>query len=219
MPEVRVIIDRRRTGDSLEGEIVVYGPNVMRGYHNRPDETRAVLGEDGGLRTGDIGYVDDDGYLYITGRIKEQYKLANGKYVSPGGLEERLKLSPFIVEVMIYGEGQTHNVALVVPDLESVRIWAAKEGLALGDDADALRADRKVREKIAADIQALSQEFRGYERIGGIALLPEGFTQQNGMLTPSLKLKRREIVARWRLEIDRLYREHAGVQDVARIDP
>jgi long-chain acyl-CoA synthetase len=207
LPGVRVVIARGGTADAGDGEIVVYGPNVMRGYHNRADETRAVLGEDGGLRTGDLGYLDDDGYLYITGRIKEQYKLANGKYVSPGVLEERLKLSPFITDLMIYGDGRTHNVALVVPDLAAVRAWATEARIALAVDRDALLADARVLEKISAEIDALSRSFRGYERIGGIALLPEGFTLQNGMLTPSMKLKRREIVARWRAEIEHLYRE------------
>jgi long-chain acyl-CoA synthetase len=212
LPGVRVAIDRVVTGDDREGEIVVYGPNVMRGYHNRPEESRAALGADGGLRTGDVGYLDEDGYLYITGRIKEQYKLANGKYVSPGVLEERLKLSPFIVEVMIHGDGRTHNVALVVPDLEAVRSWAAEARDATAIDPDALLTHPRVLEKFATEIEVLSREFRGYERIGGLALVPGGFTLQNGMLTPSLKLKRREIVARWGPEIERLYREPGGLR-------
>jgi long-chain acyl-CoA synthetase len=204
LPGVRVVIDTTAAGDARQGEIVVYGPNVMRGYHNRPEESRAVLAADGGLRTGDVGYLDDDGYLYVTGRIKEQYKLANGKYVSPGVLEEQLKLSPFIADVMIYGEGRSHNIALVVPDMEVARAWAAESGIASRTDAGALIREPRLRERIAAEIEALSQTFRRYERIAAFALLPDGFTQDNGMLTPSLKLKRREILARWRPEIDRL---------------
>lgn len=206
LPGVRVVIDTTATGDGQHGEIVVYGPNVMRGYHNRPRETRAVMTEEGGLRTGDVGYIDGDGYLYITGRIKEQYKLANGKYVSPGPLEERLKLSPFITDVMIHGDGQVHNVALVVPDLEAVGRWVSSSGAAAGvGPHDALLSDPRVTAKIAAEIEALSQEFRGYERIAAFALLPKPFTQEDGLLTPTLKLRRRDIVARWRHEIDRLY--------------
>ena len=215
LPGVRVVIDRRSSSDGREGEIIVYGPNVMRGYHNRPEETRAVLGEDGGLRTGDIGYLDEDGYLYVTGRIKEQYKLANGRYVSPGVLEERLKVSPFIADVMIHGEGRTHNVALVVPDLHAVRAWAEDAAVTLPRQPEALLADGRVRAKLAAEIDAFSREFRGYERIGGLALLPEPFTLHNGMLTPSLKLKRREIVARWGAEIERLYREPSPATSAA----
>jgi long-chain acyl-CoA synthetase len=206
LPGVRVVIDTTATGAGQRGEIVVYGPNVMRGYHNRPEETRAILSHDGGLRTGDLGYLDGDGYLYITGRIKEQYKLANGKYVSPGPLEERLKVSPFIADVMIHGDGQVYNIALVAPDLDVVRRWAAANGVGDGAGAqDTLLADPRVIDTIAAEIQTLSREFRGYERIAAFALLPRPFTQEDGMLTPTLKLKRREIVTRWGHEIDRLY--------------
>jgi len=206
LPGVRVEIDRTVTGAGEDGEIVVYGPNVMRGYHDRPDETRVVLTEDGGLRTGDLGRLDDEGYLYVTGRIKEQYKLTNGKYVSPGVLEERLKLSPFIADVMVCGEDRDRNVALVVPDLPAVRTWAARaEVPADCQEPEALLRHPLVIGQVAAEIQELSRGFRGYERIAAFSLLAEGFTQQNGMLTPSLKLKRRAIVARWREELDRLH--------------
>jgi long-chain acyl-CoA synthetase len=144
--------------------------------------------------------------LYVTGRIKEQYKLANGKYVSPAVLEDRLKLSPFIADVMICGEDREHNVALVVPDMVAVRAWATDAEIpSEPGDGRALLEEPRLVAKIAAEIQDLSRGFRGYERIAGFALLAEGFTQQNGMLTPSLKLRRREIVARWRGEIDRLH--------------
>lgn len=208
LPGVRVVIDTTATGEEQQGEIVVYGPNVMRGYHNRPDETRAILTDDGGLRTGDVGYLDVDGYLYVTGRIKEQYKLANGKYVSPGPLEECLKLSPFIADVMVHGDGRDYNVALVVPNAEVVADWlAAAEGTPTSSDAllsDPSVASRIVT-KIAAEIETLSRELRAYERIVAFALLPEPFTQDGGLLTPTLKLRRREIVARWQDAIARLY--------------
>lgn len=207
LPGVRVVIDRGATGAERDGEIVVYGPNVMRGYHNRPEETRAVLASDGGLRTGDVGYFDADGFLYVTGRIKEQYKLANGKYVSPAALEERLKLSPFIADVMVYGDGRLHNVALVVPELSALR--AFRKSSAVDDRTsaatEALLNDPRVKEKIASEIDAHSREFRGYERIRAFAVVAEGFTQENGLLTPSLKLKRRLIVERFREELERLY--------------
>ena len=121
------------TGDPKNGEIVVYGDNVMHGYHNRPEEDAKIFTADRGLRTGDMGYVDDDGYLYITGRIKEQYKLENGKYVVPSPLEEQLKLSPYIGNVMLYGANKPHNVALVVLNLVNLAKWAEREGVTLGD--------------------------------------------------------------------------------------
>jgi long-chain acyl-CoA synthetase len=205
LPGVQVTIDRSVLGHFRYGEIVVSGPNVMSGYHNRREETSAVLNGEGELRTGDIGYLDDDGYLFITGRIKEQYKLTNGKYVSPAPLEERLKLVPFVADVMIYGDNRPHNVALIVPDGDAIRSWAAENGRG-GLNPAAQLQEQALLDQIAADIAKVSVSFRGYERIGAFTLLPEPFTQENGMLTPSMKLKRRKIVERWRQHIDLLYR-------------
>jgi len=212
LPGVRVEIDAPPTGDGREGEIVVYGPNVMRGYHGRPAETGAVLTADGGLRTGDLGYRDEDGYLYITGRIKEQYKLANGKYVSPGPLEEALRLSPLNADVMVHGDGRLYNVALIFPDLTRLcaAVGGAAEDIARPEAVERFLRQPRVRETMAGEIAARSPELRAYERIGSFLLLPEGFTQESGMLTPSLKLKRRAIVARWRAEIDGLYASEAS---------
>jgi long-chain acyl-CoA synthetase len=178
----------------------------MQGYENRPKATQAVFTADGGFRTGDMGYLDEDGYLYITGRIKEQYKLANGKYVVPTPLEERLKVSPFIANIMVYGDNQAHNVALIVPDLLVLREWAEQAGI----DADQLRtllADERVKAKLAQELERLSGEFKGYERIKAFALLGEDFTQGNGLLTPSLKLKRRNVIERFGNELKQLCAE------------
>jgi long-chain acyl-CoA synthetase len=206
LPDVRVVIDQAASSDGRDGEIVVHGPNVMVGYYNHPEETRAMLTSDGGLRTGDLGYLDRDGFLYITGRIKELYKLANGKYVAPVPLEERLKLSPLIASVMIHGANHPCNVALVVPDLANGR-------LALGQpDADlaTLAASPVLHARIRAEIERLSQGWKGFETIRAFALLPEDFTQEGGFLTPSLKLKRRAVLARYGQQLEQLYREVDG---------
>src|SRR5690606_40201830 len=129
--DVEVRIETEKTGDSKNGEIIVKGPNVMQGYHNREEENSAVFCEDGAFRTGDMGYLDEDGYLFITGRIKEQYKLETGKYVVPSPLEEELKLSPFILNVMLYGANRPHNVALVVADVPAIEKWAGERGVVL----------------------------------------------------------------------------------------
>ena len=99
-----------------DGEIIVYGPNVMQGYHNKPEATTAVMTEDGGFRTGDRGRLDEDGFLYITGRIKEQYKLENGKYVFPAASRRTSSSCPLVANAMIYGEGKPYNICLVYPD-------------------------------------------------------------------------------------------------------
>src|SRR6185503_7928382 len=134
IPHVRIEIDRSVTGDAVNGEIVIHGPNVMQGYHNRPDENAAVFAKDGGFRSGDMGHLDADGYLYITGRIKEQYKLETGKYVVPTPLEEDLKLSPYIANVMLHGANRPYNVALIVPDMEALGRWAKENGVTLNDN-------------------------------------------------------------------------------------
>lgn len=203
IPEVRIEIDREATGDDKHGEILIYGPNVMQGYHNREEANREVLMEDGGFRSGDMGYLDEDGYLYITGRIKEQYKLENGKYVVPSPLEEQLKLSPFIANVMIHGANHPHNVALVVPDPVSVQDWAADQGIELPEDPASHPA---LIERIEAEIKEHSASFKGYERPKEIVLVMEDFTTENGMLTPTMKLKRRAVLARYGELLEGLYR-------------
>jgi long-chain acyl-CoA synthetase len=199
---VRVDIDTSATGDEKQGEIVVHGPNVMVGYHNRPDETKAAFTPDGGLHTGDLGHVDGDGFLYITGRIKEQYKLENGKYVMPSPLEEELKLSPYLANIMLFGDGRPFNVALVVVAEEPVRAWAEHQGLKLGPD---LTADERVRELIRNEIKTRSAQFMGYEKPREVAFVSEDFTVENGLLTPTLKLKRRDVVERYKERIEELY--------------
>jgi long-chain acyl-CoA synthetase len=217
LPGVHVVIDRGRAGGAWpegEGEIVVYGPNVMRGYHQRDQDNREIFTTAAsvgrGLRTGDVGRLDGDGYLHITGRIKEQYKLANGKYVAPAPLEERLKLSPLIANAVIYGDNRPFNVALIVPQLEALRALARSAGFNVATD-EALQAHPAIRQAVRAEIDRLSGEWKGYERVRDFVLLPEDFTQQNDMLTPSLKIKRRNVMARWGGELEALYRTPSAV--------
>ncbi|MBM4364259.1 MAG: long-chain fatty acid--CoA ligase, partial [Deltaproteobacteria bacterium] len=133
IPGVTVRLDFDAPGaHEGEGEVIIYGTGVMAGYHNLEDATRESLTADGGLRSGDLGKIDADGFLFITGRVKELYKLSNGKYVAPAPLEEKLQLSPYIAQCVVYGEDQPHNVALIVPDLDSLKAWAATEGVSGG---------------------------------------------------------------------------------------
>jgi long-chain acyl-CoA synthetase len=203
LPNVRVRIEPIAECEPPSGEIIVYGPNVMAGYHNRERETREAFDADGGFKTGDLGYLDADGYLYITGRIKEQYKLANGKYVVPSLLESALERSRFIAEAMVYGEGRAHNVALIVPDHDALRAWARERGLTPAD-AEALCSHPRVRELFAGEMQSALAQHKGYERVRAFRLLPRSFSQEEGLLTPSLKLRRHEVVARFRRELDAL---------------
>ncbi|MCA9529496.1 MAG: long-chain fatty acid--CoA ligase [Myxococcales bacterium] len=208
-PGVTVEIDKSVTGDPRDGEIVVYGHCVMQGYYGLDEANKEVFVErDGrrGLRTGDMGYVDDDGYLHITGRIREQYKLMNGKYVMPTPIEEQLKLSPYIANAMVYGLNRQHNVALVVPEVPMLREWAKKQGLDGADgDAAALVARPEVRELIKGEIEAHSKDIKGYERVRDFTLTAEDFTTENGLLTPTMKLKRRNVLKEYGEQIEALY--------------
>lgn len=203
IPRVRVEIDRTATGDERNGEIIVYGDNVMLGYHHREEEEKQMLMPDGGLRTGDMGFIDEDGYLHITGRIKEQYKLENGKYVVPSPLEEELKLSPYIANVMLYGLNRPFNVALVVIDEPSITRWAKDKKLELKDAT----ADAAVRELIGKELEARSAHFKGYEKPKAFALIREDFTVENGLLTPSLKVRRKLVLDRYLASLETLYKK------------
>ncbi|MDP8999240.1 MAG: long-chain fatty acid--CoA ligase [Myxococcota bacterium] len=189
-----------------EGEIVISGPNVMKGYFNRPEETAAVFTPDGGFRTGDMGYLDADGFLFITGRIKEQYKLENGKYVVPSPLEEQLKLSPYVANLMVYGDNRPYNVVLIVPNVDALKKWAEAKHLTLPRSVDDLSKDERVRELFSTEIKSHSAAFKGFERIVDFALLPGDFGIDNGMLTPKLSLKRRKVLEVYGALIDQLYR-------------
>ncbi len=201
LPNVRVVIDTKATGDAKNGEIVVYGDNVMRGYHGRPDEDAKIFNAERGLRTGDMGFVDDDGYLFITGRIKEQYKLETGKYVVPSPLEEELKLSPYIGNVMLYGANKPHNVALVVLDPVNLAKWAEREGVTLGDPTQ----NPRVQELLKGELEKYSKDFRSYERPKGSLLITEDFTTDNGMLTPKMSVRRNQVLKNYQAALDKLY--------------
>jgi long-chain acyl-CoA synthetase len=201
LPGVTVRIDHEATGDEVNGEIIISGPNVMVGYHNRDEENAQIFLPDGSLRSGDMGYLDADGFLVLTGRIKEQYKLENGKYVVPSPLEEELKLSPHILNVMLFGMNKPYNVAVVVLDEQSVRDWAKGQGASLGDPT----TNPEVRKLIKAELERYSSSFKGYERPRDFVLTTEDFTSENGMLTPSLKVKRRNVIARYGEALEALY--------------
>ena len=189
---------------SADQEIIVHGPNVMLGYHNRKEENDAVFTADGGFRTGDMGKIDKDGFLFITGRIKEQYKLENGKYVVPTPLEEQLKLSAYVLNAMVYGDNKPYNVALVVANVDAVKKWGADNGVS-EPDATKLLANAKVQKLFKTELDHYGEKFKGFEGVKDFALIPEDFTTENGMLTPSLKVKRRKVVEVYQPVIDALY--------------
>jgi len=205
LDQVRVEIDRLFLEENADdGEIIVYGPNVMQGYHNKPDATRQVMTTDGGFRTGDRGRLDEDGYLFITGRIKEQYKLENGKYVFPAAIEEEIRLLPWVENAMIYGEGRPYNVCIVVPDFEVLGKYARENRLP--GNPQRLVADSNIQKLIAEEIAAfLKSKFGGYEIPKKFLFVPENFSLENGTLTQTMKLKRRSVMEQYRDRLMALY--------------
>ena len=203
IPGVEILIDHKATGDEVNGEILVRGPNIMQGYHNRPEENAAVLMEDGSFRTGDMGHLDKDGFLWITGRIKEQYKLENGKYIVPSPLEEELKLSPWIINVMIHGANKPYNVALIVPDPDAVKKWAETAGIK--GSYEQILEHKKTVAKIGEELEKASASFRGLDKVKKFVVASEDFSTANDMLTPSLKVKRRNVLKAYGDKIEALY--------------
>ncbi|PKL40651.1 MAG: long-chain fatty acid--CoA ligase [Spirochaetae bacterium HGW-Spirochaetae-1] len=202
----RIVLDKSVVEDGADdGEIVVYGPNVMKGYHNKPAETAQVMTPDGGFRTGDRGRFDAEGFLYITGRIKEQYKLENGKYVFPASIEEDIRLLPFVANAMVYGEGKAYNVCIVIPDFEMLGKWAVQNNLPA--DPEQLIKNKTVTDMIEKEItDQLKGKYGGYEIPKKYVFMTSDFTLENGMLTQTMKLKRHVVVKEYKDQIASLYK-------------
>jgi long-chain acyl-CoA synthetase len=198
---------------AADGEILVKGPCVMQGYYNNPQDTREALLEDGWLATGDIGYLDKDGYLFITDRKKDLIKTAAGKFVAPQPIEGKLKTSRYILNAMVVGDRRKFVVALIVPNFDTVRSRAAADGKSFSSDAQ-IAADPWVHSLIDTEIHRLSANLASFETIKRFALLPEDFTFTNGGLTYTLKLKRRVVEQQYRAEIDELYADVAEPRPV-----
>jgi long-chain acyl-CoA synthetase len=201
----KIVIDKSVVGpDATDGEIIIYGPNVMQGYHNKPEATKAVMTPDGGFRTGDRGRIDKDGFLFITGRLKEQFKLENGKYVFPVSIEEDIKLNHYIENAMIYGEGKEFNVCLIIPDFAVLDKWAAKNNLP--KDHDQLLKLDEVKSFLTNEVNSsLSGKYAAYEMPKKLIFISEAFTLANGTLTQTMKLKRRIVFEKYKDQIAASY--------------
>lgn len=194
---------------SAEGEILTRGPHVMKGYWNRPDATAEVIDAEGWFHTGDIGEIDADGFLRITDRLKNLLVTAGGKNIAPAPIENAAALSPYVAQAVMLGDRRPYPILLLVPDLENVRAWAAKQGIAATDPA-ALAADPRVEALLRADALSRLAGLARYETPKKVLVLPEELTVENGALTPSLKVKRRVVEERFRAEIEALYAGGGG---------
>jgi long-chain acyl-CoA synthetase len=191
-----------------DGEILVKGPCIMQGYYKNPEATREVLTEDGWFSTGDIGFLDDDGYLYITDRKKDLLKTAGGKFVAPQPIENLLKTSPYILNAMVVGDKRKFVAALIVPNPTTVGERLAAEGLKFSSNAD-LATHPRTHALIESEVKRMTVRLAQYESIKRFALLPEDFTFADGSLTFTLKLKRRVVEEKYRHLIESLYADVA----------
>lgn len=191
-----------------DGEIETRGPNVMRGYYNKPEATRDAFTADGWFRTGDIGALDADGYLRITDRKKELFKTSGGKYVAPQPIEQRLKESRFVSQVVLIGNGRKFPAALIVPDWEQLRSYARIKNLDIKTPAEFVRHPR-ILDVVQRQVDSLCEGLSKYERVKKIALLEHELTIEGGELTPTLKVKRRAVDEKYKDVIDRLYQEES----------
>ena len=189
-----------------DGEIEVRGPNVMRGYYNKPEETSKVFTSDGWFKTGDIGTLDEDGFLRITDRKKELFKTSGGKYISPQPIEQAIKGSRFVNQVVLIGAERKFPAALIVPVWEQLESYCKLKGIEVKSRSEMCRHPRII-DLLQRQIDALTPNLAKYERIKKVALLENEFTQEGGELTPTLKVKRRVIDQKYRDVIEQLYRE------------
>jgi long-chain acyl-CoA synthetase len=189
-----------------DGEIEVRGPNIMQGYYNKPEETRAVFTSDGWFKTGDIGALDQEGYLCITDRKKELFKTSGGKYIAPQPIEQAIKGSRFVNQVVLIGAERKFPAALVVPVWEQIESYCRLKGIEVTSHSKLCRHPRII-DLIQRQIDGLTPNLAKYERIKKVALLENEFTIEGGELTPTLKVKRRVIDEKYRNVIEQLYAE------------
>jgi long-chain acyl-CoA synthetase len=191
-----------------DGEILTRGPHVFQGYFKKPKETEAAFTADEGpprwFKTGDVGRMDEDGFLIITDRKKDLIKTSAGKYVAPQAIEARLCQSEFIEQVVVLGSDRKYVSALIVPDFERLRAWAAEQSIEF-ETTQGLVSHPRVIHKIKSEVNRLTSDLADYEKVKRIALLANQFTIEGGELTPTLKVRRRFIEKKYKGLIEALY--------------
>ena len=208
---MHVRIDRSLTGEGSEdGEIIAYGAHVMMGYHNKPNLTSDVMMKDNwngfpGIRTGDQGRLTADGFLYITGRFKDEYKLSNGKYIHPESLETDIKLLRNIANAFVWGEGMAYNIAVIVPDFEAMKKDDRISKWAQGSPREVVK-NENIQGFLSAEVKKhLQKSYGGYEIPQRFIFTSEDFTLENGLLTQTMKLKRNVALKTYLKEIEKLF--------------
>jgi long-chain acyl-CoA synthetase len=192
-----------------DGEIELRSETVFQGYYKDPEATAAVLSPDGWLKTGDIGHLDEDGFLHITDRKKDILVTAGGKNVAPQNIENDLKTSKYVSQALVVGDAKPYVAALVTLDPVEIGRWAAEQGI--DGDAAALAGDERVRALVQEAVDGANRERSRFEQVKRFEILPRDFTMEDGEITPTLKVRRRAVQEHFAAEIDALYAEpYAG---------
>ncbi|WP_418263433.1 AMP-dependent synthetase/ligase [Flavobacterium faecale] len=189
---------------AADGEILCKGPNVMLGYFKDETKTNEVI-EDGYFHTGDIGEIDAEGFLKITDRKKEMFKTSGGKYIAPQIIENAMKQSRFIEQIMVIGDGQKMPAAFIQPNFEFVKDWAKIHKVDIGNTNESLVNNQKVIDRIQEEIDEINCKFGHWEQIKKFQLTPEIWTPDNGHLTPTMKLKRKIVMEKYKDLFDKIY--------------
>lgn len=177
---------------TAEGEICCKGHNVMMGYYKNEALTNEIIDKDGWLHTGDIGYINEYGQVFITGRLKSLFKTSMGKYVNPQIIEEKFTESGFFENVVVFGEGQKYAAALIAPDFAFLKDWCKKHGIAFTSPAEMINL-KEVKDRIAREVQKYNTLFGEFEQIKRYTLIADEWSTANGILTPTLKVKRKIV--------------------------
>jgi long-chain acyl-CoA synthetase len=187
-----------------DGEILIKSPSVMLGYYKRPDLTAEVIDKDGWFHTGDIGEIVNTDFLKITDRKKEIFKTSGGKYVAPQLLENKFKESKFIEQVMVIGEGKNFPAALIQPAFVFLKEWCERKGIAVTSNEDMI-SKAEVIARIQEDIELYNQGFGKWEQVKKIELIASEWSIKSGELTPTLKLKRKFILEKYKVLVEKIY--------------
>ena len=198
------VIDNVEVKIAEDGEILCKGPNVMIGYYKNEKLTNEVI-TDGYFHTGDIGNMDSDGFLKITDRKKEMFKTSGGKYIAPQLIENTMKQSRFIEQIMVIGEGQKMPAAFIQPNFDFVMEWAKKNKISLDKSHESIIANEKVIARIQQEIDSINPKFGHWEQIKRFELTPDVWSIDGGQLTPTLKLKRKNVLEKYQDLYQKIY--------------
>ncbi len=191
-----------------DGEITVKGPSVFKGYFKNEEMTKEAFTDDGFFKTGDIGHIDSEGFLQITDRKKEMFKTSGGKYIAPQTIENLAKASKFIEQIMVVGDGEKMPCALVQPDFEFAKNWAMRNNLNIGSSPAEIAKSPELKARIEKEIDGINEHLGNWEKIKKIELTPEVWGIDGGLLTPTLKLKRKAIKEKFIDLYNKMYEHH-----------